>query len=123
MKFIAPNKLLSIYAVCNILLLAFAISFKGMPTVYALMGVEFFMSIMFPTIFSLGISNLGNDTKLGSSLIIMSIVGGAFIPLIMGRISDVTHSIQLAYIIPLICFAVVFYFGWKGYKEKPEFEK
>lgn len=118
MKFVAPNKLLSIYALCNILLLAFAISFKGMPTVYALMAVEFFMSIMFPTIFSLSILNLGNDTKLGSSLVIMSIVGGAFIPLFMGRISDVTHSIQLAYSIPLICFAVVFYFGWRGYKEQ-----
>lgn len=123
MKFIAPNKLLSVYAVCNIVLLAFAIQFKGMPTVYALMGVEFFMSIMFPTIFSLSILNLGIDTKLGSSLIIMSIVGGAFVPLIMGRISDMTHSIQLAYVMPLICFVVVLYFGWKGYKEKENLEK
>ncbi|MEO8146591.1 MAG: L-fucose:H+ symporter permease [Bacteroidia bacterium] len=116
MQYIAPNKLLSFYAVCNILLLAFAIPFKGMPTVYALMGVEFFMSIMFPTIFSLSIFNLGNDAKLGSSLIIMSIVGGAVIPLLMGRISDATHSIQIAYIMPLLCFVFVLYFGVKGYK-------
>lgn len=114
MKFVAPARLLAIYALCNIALLAFAIGFKGMPTAYALMGVEFFMSIMFPTIFSLSISNLGEDTKMGSSLVIMSIVGGAIMPLIMGRISDMTHSIQFAYIVPLLCFVFVGYFGGRS---------
>ncbi|MBK6993917.1 MAG: L-fucose:H+ symporter permease [Lewinellaceae bacterium] len=114
MRFIAPTRLLAIYALCNIVLLAFAVFSKGLPSAGALMGVEFFMSIMFPTIFSLSIANLGEDTKMGSSLVIMSIVGGAIIPLIMGRISDAFHSIQLAYIVPMVCFVVVFYFGWKS---------
>lgn len=118
MKYISPNKLLAIYAAINIVLSAIAIVSSGMITVYALIGVGFFMSIMFPTIFSLGIQGLGVDTKIGSSLIIMSIVGGALIPLAMGRIADITHNIQNGYIIPLICFIVVLYFGWKGHKIK-----
>jgi MFS transporter, FHS family, L-fucose permease len=118
MKYISPNKLLAIYAAINIVLSGIAIVSTGMITVYALIGVGFFMSIMFPTIFSLGIQGLGIDTKIGSSLIIMSIVGGALIPLAMGRIADITHNIQNGYIIPLICFIVILFFGWKGYKIK-----
>ena len=118
MKYISPNKLLVIYSAINIVLSAIAIVSTGMITVYALIGVGFFMSIMFPTIFALGIKGLGADTKLGSSLIIMSIVGGALIPLGMGRIADITHNIQNGYIIPLICFIVVLFFGWKGHKIK-----
>ena len=118
MKYISPNKLLVIYSIINIVLSTIAIVSTGMITVYALIGVGFFMSIMFPTIFALGIQGLGVDTKIGSSLIIMSIVGGALIPLAMGRIADITHNIQNGYIIPLICFIVVGYFGWKGHKIK-----
>jgi FHS family L-fucose permease-like MFS transporter len=118
MRFISPNKLLAIYAAINIVLAAISIVSTGMITVYALIGIAFFMSIMFPTIFSLGIKDLGADTKIGSSLIIMSIVGGALIPLGMGRIADATKNIQTGYIIPLICFIVVLFFGWKGYKVK-----
>ncbi|HUP14062.1 MAG TPA: hypothetical protein VM187_17700, partial [Niastella sp.] len=119
MKYISPNKLLVIYSVINIVLSAIAIVSTGMITVYALIGVGFFMSIMFPTIFSLGIQGLGVDTKIGSSLIIMSIVGGALLPPIMAQISDITHNIQNGYIIPLVCFIVILFFGWKGYKVKP----
>ncbi len=118
MRYISPNKLLVLYSVINIVLSAIAIVSTGMITVYALIGVGFFMSIMFPTIFALGIKGLGADTKIGSSLIIMSIVGGALIPLAMGRIADITHNIQNGYIIPLTCFIVILYFGWKGYKPK-----
>lgn len=118
MKYISPNKLLVIYSIINIVLSAIAIVSTGMITVYALIGVGFFMSIMFPTIFSLGIQGLGVDTKIGSSLIIMSIVGGALIPLAMGRIADLTQNIQNGYIIPLVCFIVILLFGWKGYKPR-----
>ena len=86
-----------------------------MITVYTVIGIAFFMSIMFPTIFSLGIKELGADTELGSSLIIMSIVGGALLPPVLGYISDVTHNIQLGYIVPLACFIFVFWYGWKGH--------
>lgn len=118
MRYIQPAKLLTIYAIINIVLSLVAIFGAGIAAVYALVGIAFFMSIMFPTIFSLGIQDLGNDTKLGSSLIVMSIVGGALLPPVLGIISDATKNIQYGYIVPLICFVVVFYFGWKGHKVK-----
>lgn len=116
MRYIQPARLLAIYAVINILLSLVAIFATGMAVIYALIGIAFFMSIMFPTIFSLGIKDLKHDTKLGSSLIVMSIVGGALLPLALGAISDATHNIQYGYTVPLVCFIVVFYFGWKGHK-------
>jgi FHS family L-fucose permease-like MFS transporter len=73
---------------------------------------------MFPTIFSLGIDSLGKDTEMASSLIVMSIVGGAVLPRCYGLISDSTGNIQNGYIVPLIAFGVVAYFGWKGCKVK-----
>jgi FHS family L-fucose permease-like MFS transporter len=118
MKYIQPAKLLAIYSVINIILSLLAIFGEGMIVIYALIGIAFFMSIMFPTIFSLGIQDLGKDTKLGSSLIVMSIVGGALLPPLLGIIADATENIQYGYVIPLLCFVVVFYFGWKGYKIK-----
>jgi len=120
MRYIHPARLLTIYAVVNTLLSVVAIFATGVGAVYALIGIAFFMSIMFPTIFSLGIKDLGNDTKLGSSLIVMSIVGGALLPPILGIISDATGNIQYGYVVPLVCFAVVFYFGWKGHKTVSE---
>ena len=99
----------------NLLLCLIAIFASGIITVYAVIGICFFMSVMFPTIFALGINKLGADTEYGSSLIIMSIVGGAIMPPLMAQISDVTGNIQYGYIIPLLCFAIVFLFGWKGH--------
>jgi len=116
MKYIKPAKLLSIYAIINICLLAIALTTKGSIAVYAVMCVPFFMSIMFPTIFALGIKDMGEETKMASSFLIMSIIGGAMAPLIMGLISDATGSIQVAYIMPLVCFAVILFFGLKGHK-------
>jgi FHS family L-fucose permease-like MFS transporter len=116
MKIIAPNKLLTAYALLSAFLCVIAITAKGTITIYALIGICFFMSIMFPTIFSLGIKDLGPDTEMASSLIVMSIVGGAILPRVFGLISDATGNIQLAYIVPLCCFLVVAYFGWKGSK-------
>ena len=118
MKFIKPQKLLLIYAIINILLLVIALNTHGKVAVYAVAAVPFFMSIMFPTIFALGIKELGEETKMASSLLVMSIVGGALAPLLMGGISDYTGSMQNAYIIPLLCFIAVAWFAWKGYKIK-----
>ena len=114
----ASEKLLSVYALINIVLSAVAIFGSGIVVVYALIAIAFFMSIMFPTIFSLGIKEVGADTKMASSLIVMSIVGGAFLPPVLGVISDATGSIQNGYIVPLICFVVVFLFATKGHKVK-----
>lgn len=116
MRFIKPERLLAIYAGINILLCIVAITATGLITVYAVIGICFFMSIMFPTIFSLGIQDLKGDTEYGSSLIIMSIVGGAILPRFFGLISDGTGNIQFGYIVPLICFVIIMLFGWKGYR-------
>lgn len=124
MKYIAPHILLAIYSIISVLLLVVAVMAKAEVGIYALMGVEFFMSIMFPTIFSLGIRGLGAKRKQGSSLIIMSIVGGAIIPVIMGRVSDANSgNIQLAYAVPIICFVLIFFFALYQTKVKASFEK
>ncbi len=116
MKYIRDSKLLSLYAFINTLLCVIAIFAHGMIAVYAVIGITFFMSIMFPTIFALGIKDLGSDTKFGSSLIIMSIVGGALLPPVFAYITDMTQNIQYAYIVPLICFVIILYYGLKGYR-------
>jgi FHS family L-fucose permease-like MFS transporter len=118
MKFIAPAKLLAIYAIINIGLLAIALTTKGMVSVYAVAAVPFFMSIMFPTIFALGIKGLGEETKIASSFLVMAIFGGAVFPLFMGFISDKTGSIQNAYIVPLICFILIWFFAQYKYNPK-----
>ncbi len=110
MKYIQPAKLLAIYSLISIVLLTIALFTTGSIAVYALMGVPFFMSIMFPTIFALGIKGLGEESKIASSFLVMAIVGGGILPLFMGMISDRTGSIQASYIIPLMCFLVVFFF-------------
>ncbi len=118
MKFIDPPKLLALYAVVCVLLSGISIFGHGIITLYSLIGIAFFMSIMFPTIFALGIKDLGVDTKPGSSLIIMSIVGGAVCPPLLGLISDITGNFQYGYVVPLICFVVVGWYGVSGYKVK-----
>ncbi|MFV8326596.1 L-fucose:H+ symporter permease [Flavobacterium sp. ZS1P14] len=116
MQYIAPRKLLISYATINILLSLLAITGTGMVVVYTLIAIAFFMSIMFPTIFSMGIDGLGHNTKIGSSLIVMAIVGGALLPPVLGLISDITGNIQYGYMVPLICFAVILLFAFNGHK-------
>ena len=117
MRVIAPNKLLSLYAIMCIALSIVAIKTDGQYVVVALGGLGFFMSIMFPTIFSLGIAGLKSNTKPASSLLVMSIIGGAIFPVIMGNIIDrFGDDIQIGYVVPMICYAFVLYFGIKGYK-------
>ncbi|RYD81371.1 MAG: L-fucose:H+ symporter permease [Sphingobacteriales bacterium] len=115
-RFIQPQRLLALYSVVNILLSLIAIFGTGIITLYALIGIAFFMSIMFPTIFALGIKDLGADTKSGSSLLIMSIIGGALLPLLLGYIADAFDNIQIGYVVPLCCFVVILWFALKGYK-------
>ncbi|HEY4198070.1 MAG TPA: L-fucose:H+ symporter permease [Mucilaginibacter sp.] len=117
MRFIRPVKLLVAYSVINCTLLVLAFMLDGKFSVYAIMGVPFFMSIMFPTIFSLSISGLGEKTKKASSLLIMGIVGGAVIPLALGRVSDMSN-IRVAYLVPLICFGYIFFFALKNIRVK-----
>jgi len=115
MKFINPPKLLFVYSVLVILLLVGAVMLQGILAVYALIATQFFLSIMFPTIFALSVRGLGKRTKQGSSLVIMSIVGGAFFPVLMGSVSDGTN-IQISYLVPAACLLVVLFFAFKNLK-------
>ncbi|MEH3114585.1 L-fucose:H+ symporter permease [Pedobacter terrae] len=116
MRFFKAQYLLVTYAFISALLCLVAIMASGITTVYAVIGICFFMSVMFPTIFSLGIKDLKEDTELGSSLIIMSIVGGAILPRFFGYLSDGTGNIQNGYYVPLVCFVVIMLFGLMGQK-------
>ena len=119
LRFFPAARLLAVYSVICIALSLVAIYSDGKYVVYALSALGFFMSIMFPTIFGLGIEGLGKDTKIGSSLLIMSIIGGAIFPYIMGTIIDMNNDkIQPGYIVPLICFLVIIYFAISGHKVK-----
>lgn len=117
MRVIAPNKLLTTYALINVLLCALVIGNNLWISVYALMAIFFFESIMFPTIFALGIKDMGHHTKKASSFIIMSIVGGALMPVAMGLLAD-KYSTAISYSIPLVCFLIVAWYGWRGYRVK-----
>ena len=119
MRYVQPAKLLTIYAVACILLSAIAVFTEGRFVVLALGGLGFFMSIMFPTIFSLGIVGLKEETKPASSLIVMAIIGGAIFPVIMGNIIDRSgDNIQAGYVVPLVCYFFVLYFALVGHKVK-----
>ncbi|HUV00210.1 MAG TPA: hypothetical protein VMW32_04530, partial [Bacteroidales bacterium] len=115
MRIIRPNRLLAFYALMNVVMMSLVVAGLGWVSVVALFSTYFFMSVMFPTIFALGIKGLGPLTKKASSLLVMSIVGGALIPLLMGRIADVSNM-ALGFIVPLVCFAFIVYYGLKGYK-------
>jgi FHS family L-fucose permease-like MFS transporter len=118
MRRIAAPRLLSLYAFCAVLCIGVVLYISGAAPLWAIVLLGFFHSIMFPTIFALSIKELGPYTKLGSSLLVASIIGGALCPAAMGFISDHT-SIRQAFIVPLICQAYVLYFALRGYKPAP----
>jgi FHS family L-fucose permease-like MFS transporter len=115
MQKIAAPRLLSVFASGSLLCLLIILFATGIAPVWAIVLLGFFHSIMFPTIFALSLKSLGPYTKLGSSLLVMAIIGGAVCPVIMGRISDASN-IQRAFVVPLICHAFVFYFAMWGYR-------
>ncbi|WP_448633686.1 L-fucose:H+ symporter permease [Pedobacter panaciterrae] len=117
MRVIAPNKLLAIFAIGNILMCVIVAQSFGWVSFVALLMINFFFSIMFPTIFSLGLKNLGARTQQASSFISMGVVGGAFFPFIMGAVAD-SAGIAHAYYTPIICYIVIFMFAYKFYKVK-----
>jgi FHS family L-fucose permease-like MFS transporter len=116
MKFIAPNKLLATFAACSILMCVIVAQGWGWPSFIALLMINFFFSIMFPTIFSLGLKNLGAHTQRASSFIVMGVVGGAVFPPLMGMLAD--KDVAHAYYLPIICYTVIFLFGFKFYRTK-----
>ncbi len=106
-----PAALLAVFAAADIALCVTAALAGGNVGLYALMATSFFMSIQFPTIFTMSLRGLGTHTKSGSSFLVMAIVGGAIVPPLMGLVSDAS-TINLAMLIPALCFAVVYLFAW-----------
>ncbi len=111
LKFVSPGKMLTFYGLANSFLLLLVFFGLGNISVVALFCSYFFMSIMFPTIFALGVSDLGALTKKGSSFLVMAVAGGAFCPPIMGLISD-NFGTAVGFLIPLFCFVFISYFGF-----------
>ena len=118
MKFVEPARLMGIYGVINIVLVGAAVLRPGWGGVGALFMTSFFMSLMFPTIFALGIKELGPHTKVGGSIIIMSIIGGAVATPAMGLLFQFTHSMAIAMTVPGVCYVFITYYAFKGSKVK-----
>jgi len=114
MRFIAPNKMLGVYALVNVFLVAVGVLWPGWAGLWAVFLTSFFMSLMFPTIFALGLKRLGPNTKIGGSLIVMAIVGGAVLTPLMGLIAEVHRSIALAYLVPLVAYVFVAAYAFFG---------
>ena len=119
MRIVNPTRLLAVFAVVNIGLTAYAAGAGGQSGLYALVGASFFMSIMFPTIFATSVQGLGPLTKPGASLLVMSIIGGAVLTAVMGRVSDATHLIRLAIFVPTVCFVVIALYSLVSKKSGP----
>ena len=114
MRFIAPNRMLGAYALVNVVLLTVGVSKPGWVGLWAVFLTSFFMSLMFPTIFALGIKKLGPNTKLGCSLLVMSIVGGAVLTPVMGLIAEAGHGTARAYLVPLVGYICVAAYAFMG---------
>lgn len=112
MGFVRPATLLVIYAIINIVLCGVVVAGIDNVSVIALVAIFFFMSIMFPTIFAMGVKNMGKQTKRASSVMIMAIVGGAVMPYLMGAIAD-HYNTAVSYALPMVCFAVVLIYAVK----------
>lgn len=104
---LSPLVLLGTYAIIDVLLCGVAAVAPGEAAVGALMLTSFFMSVMFPTIFALGVKDLGPVMPLGSSCIIMAIIGGAIFPPAMGMVATAAGTMQIAMLLPLACFIVI----------------
>ncbi len=111
MSWFRPRQMLGIYALINTVAMVLVILSLGWPSLIALYLNYFCMSIMFPTIFALGLKDLGGMTKRGSSVLVMTIVGGAVCPILMGRIADVS-GMAVGFVVPLICFAFIAWYAF-----------
>ena len=111
-----PQNMLTVYAIANVVLCLIVALFGGKVGIFAMMGISFFMSIMYPTQFSLALEGLGEKTKSGSAFLVMAIVGNACLPQLTAFLMHRNPAhYYIAYIIPLVCFIVCAYYGWKGY--------
>jgi FHS family L-fucose permease-like MFS transporter len=118
MKFVDPSKLMGLYGIINIALVAIAIVYPGIIGVWAIFFTSFFMSLMYPTNFALSIRELGQNAKMGGSIMVMAIVGGAVLPPLMGYIAEASNSMAIAMIVPLVGYVYITYYALSGSKLK-----
>lgn len=118
MKYVRPNRLMGLYSLINVALVATGVLLPGWIGLWAIFLTSFFMSLMFPTIFALGLKELGPNTKLGGSLIVMAIIGGAVFTPVMGLVFEATKSMAYAMLIPLACYVFISYFAFVGSRVK-----
>ena len=116
MKFVEPSKLMGTYSLVNTVLILVGVFVPGWIGLWAIFLTSFFMSLMFPTIFALGLKGLGDNTKIGGSLLVMAIVGGAVLTPVMGLISETFRSLAVAYLVPLVSYLFIAYYGFSGSK-------
>ncbi len=129
MKTIDPSRLLMLFGLGGVLMSAGAILLPGIAGLFALVGISLFMSIMFPTIYGIALKNMGDEAKIGSAGLVMAIVGGALLPILQASILDWGGSgfadlqilgfipeVKFSFILPLICLAVVAWYGYSSAK-------
>jgi len=112
MRFVSPGRLMGIYSAANVILVTIGVTSPGWLGMWSIFLTSFFMSLMFPTIFAMGLRGLGEDTKLGGSLLVMAIVGGAVLTPLMGLLS--IRSIATAYLVPLGCYLFITAYSFAG---------
>ena len=110
------SRTLNIFCATIVALLIAAIVFGGHIAMWCVVGVGLFTSIGWPNIFSLALDGMGVLKSQVSSLLVMAVVGGAILPPLMGKIADITGNLQFAFIVPLIAYAYVGFYGWKGHR-------
>ena len=118
LKQYSAHKILGLYATLNVLMTLLVFAKLGWISVVCVFLSFFFMSIMFPTIFALGIFGLGARAKKASSYIVMAIMGGAILPKLMGYVAD-TYDMSRGFIVPMFCFMIVAFYGFNW----PKFSK
>ena len=122
MRYVNTRVLLSVFAIGAAVCTMGAISVVGMVGLYCLVGISFFMSLMFPTIYGIALENVDSqDTSLGAAFLVMAIVGGALMPPLQGMIIDQQTvfghpAVNVSYALPLICFIIIMVYGWRSYK-------
>ncbi len=114
MKFVAPHRLMGAYSIINVVLVTVGVLFPGPVGLWTICLTSFFMSVMFPTIFALGLKGLDNNAKIAGSFLVMAIIGGAIFTPLMGFISQRFHTLAVAYIVPLVAYLFIAYYGFVG---------
>jgi FHS family L-fucose permease-like MFS transporter len=114
---VRAGRLLAFNAACVVVLLLVGMTVEGPAAMYAVLAIGLFNSIMFPTIFTLGIANLGKHTGEGSGVLCMAIVGGAIVPVIGGYVADAS-TIAFSFIVPAVCYLYIVYYGLRGHEER-----